>query len=184
MKSDNKTKKAGLTYKLKHLFCHDPDCQTCSKGKGHGPFWHAIIDFGDHKKTVFLGKDFKPLEFGRESGEDKKSHQQPDKKSRSQDKVNSAENRFDLNLNELFSEKKYQSKQKPDKTDRFVPTKLDFERDLRTLKTTLKATNLKSIYRKLSKKYHPDNYPGVDHVNGWMAEINGQYCQLKKTVRF
>ncbi|MBU2512973.1 hypothetical protein KJ966_16665 [bacterium] len=184
MESHEKTEKAELTYKLKHLFCHDPDCQDCSKGKGHGPFWHAIIDFGDYKKTVFLGKDFRPLEFEKEPNEGKESQQQSDNGNKSQDKINSAENRFDFDSKELFPKNEQDIKQNPGKQHQFIPTKLDFERDLRTLKTTLRATNLKLVYRKLTKKYHPDNYPGVDYVNAWMAEINGQYCQLKKSARF
>jgi DnaJ-class molecular chaperone len=44
---------------------------------------------------------------------------------------------------------------------------------------------LKTIYKKLIKKYHPDQFPEHRHMNSWMAEINGLYQQnisLKKML--
>lgn len=59
-----------------------------------------------------------------------------------------------------------------------LPSRADFERDLRLLKGSAMTGNLKQVYRKLIKKYHPDQFQGNPVMNHWMSEINGQYNRL------
>ncbi len=172
MNEPTKDKKANLSYKLKHIFCHDPKCQTCNSGSGHGPFWHAIVDDGETIETIYLGKEFKPIDVDIRPKSKSTDH--------SQTSTIRAENRFPSSIKKEITK----SKSKPFISSKPMPSKSDFERDLRILKTTFQGSRLKSVFRELTKKYHPDNYPGSNQINAWMAEINSQYTQMKKSVRF
>ncbi len=185
----NEKRQTELTYKLKYIFCQDNNCPTCTKGKGHGPYWHASFEIDGKKQTVFLGKEFKPLDIDPDN-----KNQNPSEETKTAETNNNAQN-VDNNgfkfsdqwkqksTNNTLNSWHHLSKQKTT-TDlqSEPPSKLDFERDLKTLKRTFRPKNLKSLYRKLTKKYHPDKYPGFGHINGWMAEINGQYHELKKAA--
>lgn len=183
MESGKHMNKNELTYKLKRVFCQDPTCSACAGGKGHGPYWHAIVGSGHEKRTVFLGKHFKPFAMEKESENDGKTRQ-PSNDSHHENRNNIAENRFSLKTKQKLATPVNQTTRINSPKNLSVPSRSDFERDLHTLKTTLRAANLKSIYRKLTKKYHPDNYPGISHITAWMAEINGLYCLMKKTASF
>jgi len=58
------------------------------------------------------------------------------------------------------------------------PSQVDFEQDMRILQGAARNENLKLVYRKLIKKYHPDQYESSAQLNQWMSEINGVYHKL------
>lgn len=187
----NDLNRTGWTYKLKHVFCHDPGCWTCAQGKGHGPYWHASFEKEGKTHTVFLGKEFKPVDLKDQPAQSqtppKQSKTSPDQKTA----ANSAKNRFQFKpekgpMPQVTDKKPFPQKNNDQQTtyeQALPPTRIDFERDLNALKNTFQADSLKSVYRKLTKKYHPDKYPGLGYINTWMAEINGQYTQKKKSIR-
>ncbi|MDT8446019.1 MAG: hypothetical protein RRB13_03850 [bacterium] len=59
------------------------------------------------------------------------------------------------------------------------PSLADFEQDLRMLEGAAKSENFKLVYRKLIKKYHPDQYASDSRLNQWMSQINGTYNRLR-----
>ena len=143
-----------VTYSIKHLPCSNSECLICMTGKGHGPYWYAQYELDGTKKNVFLGRRFKPLDLAK---------------------------LIQRNINNLSSDKE---KQMPKSThhlqDRFkpMPTLGEFEKDLKTLKAALHSASLKLYYRKLIKKYHPDQFAGNPQMDRWMSEINGTYRHL------
>lgn len=179
------------TYKLKHVFCHDPGCWTCAQGKGHGPYWHASFEEEGQMQTVFLGKDFKPVAAKEQPTPSQSPPSQPETSSTQKPAANTAENRFEFPPKQQAAPQPQPAH--PRQSKRALhdassessppPTRFDFERDLDALKHTRQADSLKSVYRKLSKKYHPDKYPGIGYINTWMAELNGQYTLKKKSIR-
>jgi hypothetical protein len=167
-----------LTYKLKHVFCNDPECRLCAEGNGHGPYWHASYKEGGQTRTILLGKDFTPYH--------STSTDRPTTKGSS---ANRAANRFNIQSTDQAKEESvlsHQERKTPDVTQKHSPppSKIDFKKDLRKLQSTYRADNLKTLYRKLIKKYHPDKYPHDNHVNSWMAEINSCYDQHQKSIRY
>lgn len=181
-------KETDFIYKLKHIYCHDPACTTCNDGKGHGPYWHAIFEVDGRKQTIFLGKEFKPLDQEGNSPEKKVDEKRTQKSFEKKTDANKAVNEFWFHR--ITPSKKsdrsqsHVSKKRDSNVFSCPPSKADFENDLKRMQATLRMDSLKSVYRSLTKKYHPDKYPGVHHVSTWMAEINGRYAQLKKSSRF
>jgi hypothetical protein len=185
-----KLNQADITFKLKHIFCQDPGCWVCAQGKGHGPYWHATYKENGQTRTVFLGKEFNPLDLNSEPDNRDKSTCSSTTSEQQSSTINNAENRFnfktekttkspDIVLGKILSDRPQNRKSQ---ATPIPPTRFDFERDLKSLKNTLRADSLKTVYRKLTKKYHPDRYPGVRYINSWMAEINGQYSQKKRSI--
>lgn len=58
------------------------------------------------------------------------------------------------------------------------PSWADFKQDLMLLEGAARSNNLKLVYRKLIKKYHPDQYASDSRLDQWMSEINGTYHRL------
>lgn len=180
-----------VRYTLKHVFCHDPACWSCAQGKGHGPYWHATFEEKGQVHSVILGEGFNPFELDSEQKTDHASSNAQAQSSDSDSKSNRAEHRFDFtgktprfpNNASIDIKAIQQDDRESASCCPLPPTRFDFERDMRRLKQTLRPESLKSIYRELTKKYHPDKYPGISHITSWMAEINGQYSQIKKTFR-
>ncbi len=185
-----KLKNKKLTYKLKHVFCDDPDCWSCAKGYGHGPYWHMSYENEGQVHTVFLGKEFNPFESDSKKNKKETQYCPPDPPISDEPAANIAENRIDL-------QSMLQPRPKPQKApvnhtsdcpenqtiNTPPPTKTDFEKDFRKLKMTFRADSMKNVYRKLIKKYHPDRYPDLAYINTWMAEINGWYDQHQRSLR-
>ena len=178
------------TYTLKHIFCKIPSCPLCRKGKGHGPYWHASYEINGKTQTIFLGKEFNPVNIKSEQYENRTQSEQTTAFKTKTDTQGFGSKRFKYTTpdkqpseNNTLNTWQQPLKQNPNLNTRNVPpSKLDFEKDLRTLKGTSQPKHLKLLYRKLTKKYHPDKYPGIGHINAWMAEINGQYTELKKAA--
>ena len=181
---------ADLTFKLKHIFCHDPGCWVCAQGKGHGPYWHATYEEKGKVQTVFLGKEFNPMDLESKTENREETTVNSQSKPHQSTTTNKAENRFEFKTEKITRSPKITlEKILADRSQNtksagmpVPPSRFDFERDLKALKNTFKADSLKSVYRKLTKKYHPDKYPGIRHINTWMAEINGQYSMKKRSM--
>ncbi len=183
-KSENQNHKR-MTYKLKHVFCNNPECRVCAEGKGHGPYWHASYVINGRTYTVFLGKELKSYDI--DSGANEEHNESQSTSFKKEEKAaNKAENRFSFHKSMTGKKDQSQTKntefQKIRKMAAVPPSQKDFEKDLKMLKNTCRADSLKSLYRKLIKKYHPDQYPDIDYVNTWMAEINGCYDQHRKSL--
>lgn len=174
-----------VTYTLKHIYCHNPNCITCTQGKGHGPYWYANFSLAGKTVTIFLGKEFKPLDFDRRY---RKNSGKTTEKNETVSNRNSTRNSFPKDsisrraASQKFDVENRFNSQNASQVQNRPPSRQDFERDLLTLKKQRQNSILKSVYRRLTKKYHPDRYPGNVEINAWMAEINGQYQQLKKTA--
>ncbi|MBU3916658.1 hypothetical protein KKA14_14085 [bacterium] len=182
--NDNKDAKISIAYSLKNLYCDDPECDSCLNGKGHGPHWHASFTLRGKQQIVFIGKELKPLDL-----ETYLKQHFPDDINLPQN-VNSAINSFpeqldpDSNLVDHVEIDKIFRKA-PKNVSNIIqtpPSERDFKSDLVLLKKTYRRNNLKTVYRNLIKKYHPDRYPGNFQMSAWMAEINGHYQHLIKSA--
>lgn len=196
---NNKSKsieKVNVFYSDKYLKCGDENCAVCNTGQGHGPYWNATFTLNGQVKKVFLGKKFSPQKveteirklmdlvssFRRPDVEE--NHVKPHiVKPEPKPKTNTnTDNKH--NLIDRIDVSKIPNRSNRVKSMNIVPpSRLDFDRDLSLLSKIKHPTALKTIYKKLIKKYHPDQYPNHDYLNGWMAEINGQYQQNKVAQR-
>ena len=154
-----------ITYSIKHLPCSNPACLTCMTGNGHGPYWYASYVLDGQKKTVFLGRTFKPLDMAvlLKSHQRAKTPENPKPSPKAKVKPSEPVKRSTHTLKNAFPP---------------LPNRLDFNQDLRILKGAAMSTNLKSIYRKLIKKYHPDQFAGNPQMDRWLSEINSAYKEL------
>lgn len=180
-------KKVNIIYTDKFLKCGDDNCSICSAGLGHGPYWNATFYFNGQAKKIFLGKKFSP--------------QKVEAEIRKLMDLTDPDKRFSLNKHRISKPDKTEpgptiaKNSKSNLIDRIdiskIPNKInrtrsfrvsppgrnDFEEDISLMSKIKHPTALKTIYKKLIKKYHPDQFPGHRHMNSWMAEINGLYQQ-------
>jgi len=177
--------KVHIIYTDKFLKCGDGNCSVCATGLGHGPYWNATFSLNGQAKKILLGKTFNPQKVEAEirklinlTDPDKRFNPnrqkvlKPDKQRPSFTK-NSQNNLVDrIDISKIPN--------KVNRTRSFhasPPGRNDFEKDLSLMRKIKHPTALKTIYKKLIKKYHPDQFPGHRHMNSWMAEINGLYQQ-------
>jgi len=174
--------KVHIIYIDKFLKCGDDNCSICSSGLGHGPYWNATFSLNGQAKKILLGKKFNP--------------QKVEAEIRKLIDLTDPDKGFNLNRQSVSKPKPEPSLNKNNKSnliDRIdiskIPNKVnqtrsfqasppgrnDFENDLSLMSKIKHPTALKTIYKKLIKKYHPDQFPGHRHMNSWMAEINGLY---------
>src|SRR3989339_808329 len=137
-----------VTYQVKHLPCSSPGCILCLTERGHGPYWYAQYEMDGSTKHVFLGRKLKPLDLAKIAPQEPV---QPTTKKPMKGETSTHSLRD-----------KFQS----------LPTSAEFERDLLLLKGAARGENLKGVYRKLIKKYHPEQFKGHPQMNRWMSEIN------------
>lgn len=50
----------GWTYRQEYRRCGRA-CRTCDEGPGHGPYWYAKQRRGSDVRTVYVGKDRRPV---------------------------------------------------------------------------------------------------------------------------
>ncbi|MDX2469287.1 MAG: hypothetical protein QNL04_01785 [SAR324 cluster bacterium] len=200
-----------VTYSIKHLPCSNPSCLTCMTGMGHGPYWYASYILDGQKKTVFLGRKFKPLDM---SVVIKSLHKAKDPNSTTSDFTQKTSQDSNSRAESLRanSEKSELNKSEPNQTESNrarpvnsetqkaniasagvkkrstfslqnafprLPERKDFDQDLRLLKGAATSSNLKYVYRKLIKKYHPDQFAGNSQMDRWLSEINSLYKDLQ-----
>ncbi|MBT4288118.1 MAG: hypothetical protein HOD92_12350 [Deltaproteobacteria bacterium] len=179
--------KVNIIYTDKFLKCGDDNCSVCSTGLGHGPYWNATFSFKGQIKNILLGKKFSPQKVEAEIRKlmdltDPDQRFNPNKqkvlKPKRSEPGLSLNNNIKNNLIDRIDISKIPNK--VNRTRSFQahpPGRNDFEKDLSLLSKIKHPTALKTIYKKLIKKYHPDQFPGHRHMNDWMAEINGLYQQ-------
>ena len=179
-----------ISYLVKYLPCEDANCISCLTGKGHGPYWYAQYDLNGEAKNVFLGKEFRPLDLQKVILQNADSHQPSHEHESTQEK---AAEQATQNDTKTAPEKKSNHIDHVDlsgvrkvKRNRAsvgtmpLPTRAEFEQDLKILQGAAIGENLKIVYRKMIKKYHPDRFGGDHVMNHWMSEINTQYHQLSR----
>ncbi|OGH02105.1 MAG: hypothetical protein A2600_07395 [Candidatus Lambdaproteobacteria bacterium RIFOXYD1_FULL_56_27] len=192
-----------ITYSLKHLPCSKAECLTCLTTQGHGPYWYAHFTLAGAAKDVFLGRSFKPMDLtqilmGEILGGKKLAEVQKEEQARAYER---AQAQAQLGPQESLKEQNdpnppsAQAKTADHHIDRIgavwrkpvlspkptptaPPNQRDFEQDMALLKGAGKSENLKFIYRKLIKKYHPDQFGSNKELDQWMSLINGTYHQL------
>lgn len=168
-----------VRYSIEYLTCDNKECHSCRVGKGHGPYWYASFSLRGTEKRIFLGKKFKPVDISSVILNDllrKKKKQQQNKEREEVVEQSNPANRVDR----VDIQKIPKKSRKEDLRKSPPPTKQDFEQDLSMLKEMDYPADLKRLYRELIKKYHPDNHPDHPELTVWMAEINGEYNQLRK----
>ncbi len=181
---DIESENSSMIYSLKHIFCKNPECTACSQGKGHGPFWHAIFKINGKEQTVFLGREFKTLDPAENPVKSPRKKVPDISTKKNNTTINSFQAPSDKHSNLIDH---IDVRQIPPKNTKsynkqavLPPSQQEFERDLGILKNSSRFGNLKTVYRNLIKKYHPDNYPNEHQVSAWMAEINSHYqCRTK-----
>ncbi|PCI29597.1 MAG: hypothetical protein COB67_03735 [SAR324 cluster bacterium] len=155
-----------IRYAVEYHACNQEGCYSCLMGRRHGPYWYGSFLLAGEQKKIFLGKKFKPLDIKAVIRKDLLKQKKAEEKAQKNNWV------------ERIDTKKLRRRKAQKVTVLSpLPTFKDFERDLRVLKTALPAGELKQIYRKLIKKYHPDQYPDHPQFTRWMAEINGHYTR-------
>ena len=193
-----------ISYSVKYLPCNDTECTTCLMGKGHGPYWYAQYELAGELKNVFLGKEFRPLDLEKvirknmeqaaNAGSDQSFAQSAEPIFATADYASDIfekepeevafveENPRDANHIDRIDRKKLNTAKKNRASIGILPmpSRAEFEQDLRILRGALRHSNLKHVYRKLIKKYHPDQFQGNPIMNHWMSEINTQYNQLTR----
>ena len=176
-----------ISYSVKYLPCNNPECMTCLMGKGHGPYWYAQYELEGEAKNVFLGREFRPLDMAKvilnnyqQSKQTAASESAKAKATNAQATNEPATPMEDPKVDRIgkVSLGKFEDP-KTKETVTSMPSRRDFERDLLLLKGAVRSQNLKAVYRKLIKKYHPDQFQGNPVMNRWMTEINGQYNRLQ-----
>ena len=178
--AESQLKGIRVTYSIKHLPCSNPSCLTCMTGMGHGPYWYASYILEAQKKTVFIGRKFKPLDM---SVVLKNLTKAKARKASAADSVSSGPR---ASVVEPPSFRPSHVKTAPKKSSTFslknafpqLPVREDFDQDLRLLKGAASSSNLKYVYRKLIKKYHPDQFAGNSQMDRWLSEINSLYKEL------
>ena len=162
---------------MQYHSCDDSECLQCHVGQGHGPFWYAFFELKGDTKKVFLGKSFKPLDLNSAIaaellGQMKKQNPKPKSGIKFKQKPQAP------------SRPKSQPKPAPEKSPSLQPPSVhEFEQDLSLLKGMRYQEGLKRVYRKLIKRYHPDQYPDHPTMNDWMAEINELYKTLVRRAK-
>lgn len=177
--------KVDVFYSDKYLKCGNENCVVCSAGKGHGPYWHASFSLSGQVKKIYLGKKFSPQKVEDEIRDllditlPEKPFEQTNplnQKTKSPKISLPMEKNSKSNLIDRIDLSKIPNKAKHlNAFQSSPPNRSDFEKDLILLGKIRHPTALKTIYKKLIKKYHPDKFPGHGYMNGWMAEINGLY---------
>jgi len=196
-----------ITYSLKHLPCSKPNCVTCLTAKGHGPYWYAHFTLEGLEKNIFLGKAFKPMDLtqiilGEIAKDIKGAAVQKEEEALAYEKAQLKSEGYTekpqgapkaASAEKQTVKKKVEgenhrvdrvgkvTRQKPKRsvsTRVSAPDQLDFDQDMRLLQGAARSENLKLIYRKLIKKYHPDQYDSNPVLDEWMSKINGMYQKL------
>jgi len=194
-----------ITYSLKHLPCSKADCVTCLTTNGHGPYWYAHFTLEGVEKNIFLGKSFKPMDLTQillgeiakgikgsavNQEEEARAYESAQlhtegfqKKPKAASKAPNRPKKAPAfaTPNHLVDRIGTVKRQKPKRQKGpklSPPTPSDFDQDLRLLKGAARSENLKLVYRKLIKKYHPDQYDSSPLLDEWMSQINGVYQKL------
>lgn len=170
-----------ITYSAKYLSCKSPTCLICLTGKGHGPYWYASFSYNGKSHNIFLGDKFEPLDIQSvltKIDADQKRYSTKKQKTANHWNTEKLSRKFKVSA----TREKYRT---PDFSTTYTkePTQADFETDISQLSRTQHPERLKSIYRQLIKKYHPDQYCGNLQMNHWMAEINSTYREQRLKVK-
>lgn len=192
-----------ITYSLKHLPCSKAECLTCLTTQGHGPYWYAHFTLAGAAKDVFLGRSFKPMDLtqilmGEILGGKKMAEVQKEEQARAYERAQ-AEAQLDPKEDYRQPASPEPPPVRPQVAEHHIdrvgsvwrktasapkplpvapPNQMDFERDMALLKGAARSENLKFVYRKLIKKYHPDQFGSNKELDQWMSQINGTYHQL------
>lgn len=203
--SESLLKGVRVTYSIKHLPCSNPSCLTCMTGMGHGPYWYASYILEGQKKTVFIGRKFKPLDMSvvlknlhKAKGPKPTTPEFAQRPSFNTETLNSGQSNAEsgkpdstigrnkraepktANPGSTTGETKKRSTFSLQNAFPKLPEHKDFDQDLRLLKGAAKSSNLKYVYRNLIKKYHPDQFAGNSQMDRWLSEINSLYKDLNQ----
>lgn len=172
------TSSMNITYSARYLSCKSSKCLICLTGKGHGPYWYASFTYDGKSHSVFMGDQFQPLDIeaavNRIEEENRKTTEQQKPTTKKHRPLHSRPFSIRGKVNVVAEIKS---------TSALQPTQRDFNRDMLVLSQATQPHQLKTVYRQLIKKYHPDQHFGNIQMTHWMAEINSTYKDKLQRVR-